>query len=138
MEYIHNIKKAICKGLEPFGEKSKIEDPREVEMIWKMVDIVKNIGKIDMMEGEGSSEARGGSYESRGGSYGYSERRRRDGMGRYSSDSYAENYSGEEYGRYSRAAAKDDIMKKLGELMEGAEPRDREALKEAMRTIERA
>lgn len=131
MEYMHNIKKAICKGLEAFGEKSKIEDPREIEMIWKMVDIVKNIGKIDMMEGEGSSEARGGSYE-------YSERRRRDRMGRYASDSYAENYSGEDYSRYSRAAAKDDIMKKLGELMDGAEPRDREALKEAMRTIERA
>lgn len=128
---MHNMKKALCKGLEPFAEKSKIEDPREIDTIWKVVDIIKNIGKIEMMEGEGYAEMRGNSY-------GYSERRRRDSMGRYSSEGYGDNYHGDDYGRYSRADAKDHIMKKLGELMEGADQKDREALKEAMRTIEKA
>ncbi len=119
-------------------------------------------------EGGGYSEARGGrgrgrsSYEG-GSSYDddmmYSERRgrgrnaRRDGMGRYSSegssyDDYSEegsSYRGGSYARggqgdrgYSRDDAKDHMMSKLGEMMEDADPNQREILKDAMRKIERA
>jgi hypothetical protein len=39
---------------------------------------------------------------------------------------------------YSRDDAKDHMMNKLGEMMEDADPKEREALKECMRAIERA
>lgn len=96
----------------------------------------------------------------------YSERRgrgrnaRRDSMGRYSSEgssyeggSSYDNYSeegnsylgGSSYERggmsgrgYSRGDAKDHMMNKLGMMMEDADPKEREALKECMRAIERA
>lgn len=111
-EYIEKIKKMLCKELEEYGMKTKISGS-DLEMIWKLTDVVKNLGKIEMMEqesGGGSSEARGGrgrgnsSY--RGGSYYgdddemmmYSERRgrgrnaRRDSMGRYASEEGGSSY----------------------------------------------
>ena len=81
----------------------------------------------------------------------------RDSMGRYSSeDGYSErgmsydddmSYARHDMGRggnmttrggYSRDDAKDHMMHKLGAMMEDADPKEREALKECMRAIERA
>lgn len=53
---------------------------------------------------------------------------KRDQMGRYSRDD----------GDYSRGDAKEHMLDKLGEMMESADPNEREALKRAMREIERA
>ena len=104
-------------------------------------------------EKEGYSEARGGRGRSymHGSSYDddmmYSERRgrgryaKRDRMGRYSSEdgSSYDDYSEERTGRrYSMDDAKDHLMSKIGEAMEGASPNEREILKDAMRKIERA
>lgn len=116
----------------------------------------------------GYSENRGGrarsSYAMGGSSYDddmmYSERRgrgrnaKRDSMGRYSSDggsydggsSYRGGSSYERGGQggssydggYSRHDAKDWMMSQLGEMMEDADPKEREALKECMRAIEKA
>lgn len=88
---------------------------------------------------------------------------RRDSMGRYSSEggssyedyseegsyrggssyeeggsSYARGGQGGGGGGYSRGDAKDHMMNKLGMMMEDADPKEREALKECMRAIERA
>jgi hypothetical protein len=93
----------------------------------------------------GYSEARGGrtrsSYAMGGSSYDddmmYSERRgrgrnaKRDSMGRYSSD------GGSYEGGYSRHDAKDWMMSQLGEMMEDADPKQRETLKKCMRELER-
>ncbi len=174
MEYIEKIKKMLCKELDEYAMKTKISGS-DLEMIWKLTDVVKNLGKIEMMEeesGGGSSYRRGGNSSYRGGSYYgdddemmmYSERRgrgrnaRRDSMGRYASEGYGEEGSsyrggssyemeGSSYARggqgggrggYSRDDAKDHMMKKLGAMMEDADPKEREALKECMRAIERA
>ncbi len=164
MEYIEKIKKMLCKELDEYAMKQKLTGG-DLDMIWKLTDTVKNLDKIEMLEEEsGYSEARGGrgrggrsSYMG-GSSYDddmmYSERRgrgrnaRRDSMGRYSSedgssyDDYSEesSYRGGQGGRgYSRDDAKDHMMHKLGMMMEDAEsPKEREALKECMRAIERA
>jgi hypothetical protein len=128
----------------------------DLDMIWKLTDTVKNLDKIEMLEGEsdGYSEARGGmrgrSYM-HGSSYDddmmYSERRgrgrnaRRDSMGRYSSDmgsSYNDYSEARMDRRYSRDDAKDHMMNKLGEMMSSADEEQREILKDAMRKIERA
>lgn len=162
MEYIEKIKKMLCKELDEYAMKGKLT-ASDLEMVHKLTDTVKNLDKIAMLEEEnGYSEARGGRGRGRssymgGSSYDddmmYSERRgrgryaKRDSMGRYSSDGgssyddYSEesSYRGGRGGRgYSRDDAKDHMMNKLGMMMEDADPKEREALKECMRAIERA
>ena len=155
MEYIEKIKKMLCKELDEYAMKQKLTGG-DLDMIWKLTDTVKNLDKIEMLEGEseGYSEARGGRGRSSymgGSSYDddmmYSERRgrgrnaRRDSMGRYSSEdgmSY-DDYSEERMDRrYSRDGAKDHMMSKLGSMMEDADPNEREILKDAMRRNEKA
>jgi hypothetical protein len=152
MEYIKKIKKMLCKELDEYAMKGKLT-MADLEAVHKLTDTVKNLDKIEMLEEESEgeySEERGGrrgghSYGMGGMSYDddmmYSERRgrgryaRRDAMGRYSGDEYGD---GESYrGRaYSRDDAKDHLMSKLGEAMEGADPNERKILKDAMRKIE--
>ena len=154
MEYIEKIKKMLCKELDEYAMKQKLTGG-DLDMIWKLTDTVKNLDKISMLEEseEGYSEARGGRGRSYmgGSSYDddmmYSERRgrgrnaRRDSMGRYSSDmdsSYDDYSEARMDRRYSKDDAKDHMMNKLGMMMEDADPKEREALKECMRAIERA
>ena len=154
--FIEKIKKMLCKELDEYAMKGKISGT-DLDMIWKLTDTVKNLDKIEMLEQEGEySEARGGrgrggrSYMG-GSSYDddmmYSERRgrgrnaRRDSMGRYSRDSgYSEDddYSERRMGRgYSRDEATDHLMRQLGNMMEDADPKQRETLKKWMRELER-
>ena len=128
---------------------------QELEKIHKLTDTVKNIDKIEMLEdGEGYSED--GAYMGEGRIYGTSYARgrgrnaRRDSMGRYSREggsSYARggrggnrgggNYSRE--GGYSRDEAKDYMMEQIEQMMEEAEtPKQREALQNCMKALERA
>ena len=141
----------LCKELDEYAMKQKLTGG-DLDMIWKLTDTVKNLDKISMLEEseDGYSEARGrGRSYMHGSSYDddmmYSERRgrnaKRDSMGRYSSDmgSSYDDYSEERMDRrYSRDDAKDHMMSKLGEMMEDADPNEREILKDAMRKIERA
>lgn len=138
MEYMHKIKNMLCEELEEYGKKKSLS-ASDVEMIHQLTDTVKNIDKIEMLEGDdGYSEAypyyMGGSSYARGrGRYA-----KRDSMGRYSSD-MDDDYSERRMDRrYSRDDAKDHMMHKIGEMMEDADPKEREALKECMRAIERA
>lgn len=159
MEYIEKIKKMLCKELDEYAMKNKLT-MNDLQPVHLMTDIIKNLDKIEMLEGEGEgeySEARGrggrgrSSYAMGGSSYDddmmYSERRgrgrnaKRDSMGRYSSEdgSSYDDYSEERMDRrYSRGDAKDHLMSALGEAMEGASPNEREILKDCMRKIERA
>lgn len=137
MEYMHKIKKMLCKELEEYGEKKSLSSA-DVEMIHKLTDTVKNLDKIEMLEGDdGYSETypyyMGGSSYARG----RGRNARRDSMGRYSSD--MDDYSEARMDRrYSRDDAKDHMMNKLGEMMSSADEEQREILKDAMRKIERA
>lgn len=143
MEYMHKIKKMLCKELEEYGDKKTLSSA-DVEMIHKLTDTVKNLDKISLLEqgDDGYSETYpyymgGSSYASRG----RGRNARRDRMGRYSSDmgSSYDDYSEERMDRrYSRDDAKDHMMNKLGMMMEDADPNEREILKDAMRKIERA
>ena len=148
MEYMHKIKKMLCKELEEYGDKKSLSSA-DVEMIHKLTDTVKNLDKISLLEqgDDGYSETypyyMGGSSYARGrGRYA-----KRDSMGRYSSedgmsyDDYSEesSYRSGRGGRgYSRDDAKDHMMNKLGEMMTSADEEQREILKDAMRKLERA
>jgi hypothetical protein len=145
MEYIEKIKKMLCRELEKFSMKAEL-NVTDLEKIHKLSDTIKNLDKIKLLseEEEGYSEARmgrGGSRYSYDDEMMYSERRgrgrnaKRDSMGRYSSEGgYAEDYRG---GMYSYDEAKDHLMSKIGEAMEGADPNEREILKDCMRKLER-
>lgn len=115
MEYMHRIKKMLCKELEEYADQNTLT-VSDVEMIHKLTDTIKNLDKIEKLEGD---DGYSGHYD--------------DGS------SYARRYvKRDSMGRYSRDGAKDRIMSKLGEMMDDADPNEREALKRAMREIERA
>lgn len=136
MKHLEELKEVVKRELEKFGKQGDIS-VSNLEKIHKLSDLYKNLCKIEMLEEEsdgGYSEARGriGGTYMHGSSYDedmmYSERRgrnaKRDSMGRYSRDDAKD--------------AKDAMMNRLGEMMEDADPKEREALKECMRAIERA
>ena len=151
MEYMHKIKKMLCKELEEYGDKKSLSSA-DVEMIHKLTDTVKNLDKISLLEqgDDGYSETYpyymgGSSYAGRG----RGRNARRDSRGRYSSEggsyeggSSYDDYSEERYGnmgtRYSKDDAKDHLMRGLGSMMEDADPNEREILKDCMRKLERA
>ncbi len=155
MEYIEKLKEMLCKELEQYANKGKLAGV-ELELVWRMTDTIKNLGKIEILEEEGgSSNDSYGSYASYDDEMSYARGRRRakrNSMGRYSrEDGYSEE--GDSYGRgsynsydegsmgshnYSREGAKDHMMSKLGKMMENASPEEREVLKDCMRKLERA
>lgn len=145
MKHLEELKETIKRELEKFAKQGDVS-VNTLEKIHKLSDTYKNLRKIEMLEEEsegGYSEARGGYRGTyiHGSSYDddmYSERKgrgrnaKRDSMGRYSSE------GGSYEGGYSRLDAKDWMMSQLGEMMEDADPKEREALKKCMRAIEEA
>ena len=142
MKHLEKLKEALCEELDKFGKSGDIT-VNSLEKIHKLTDTIKNIDKIMMLEEEGGySEG----YMDDGMMYGSSYARgrrhaKRDSMGRYSSDggSYdGDDYSERRTGRgYSRDEATDHLMRQLGNMMEDADPKQRETLKKWMRELER-
>ena len=148
MKHIEKIKEMLNSELEIFGKKNALT-VTDLEKIHKLSDTIKNLDKIVMLEED--------EYEMGGSSYarGRGRNAKRDRMGRYSSEgdmpyehhrgnsydddmSYARGGRGRRYSRddgYSNAS--DEMMSMLGEMMEDANPKEREALKECMRALER-
>lgn len=124
MKYVEELKEAVCKELERFAKIGEVTS-NNLDRIHKLTDTLKNLEKIEMLE-DGYSEDWMGKGEIYGTSY---DRRKRDSLGRYSKGTDRD---------YSRGDAKEHMLDKIGELMENADPNEREALKECMRAIERA
>lgn len=114
----YKMQEHICTELERKAE-AGIKNTTDLDTVWKLTDVYKNLLKIDMLEE--ASEAGENHYD------GYSERRgqKRDRMGRYSrSDGgYSErdgengtgNYSRNSYNYSERGYSRDD----------GEDPHDR-------------
>lgn len=142
MKHLDELKEALCRELDKFAKSGDVT-VNSLEKIHKLTDTIKNIDEIMALEEEGGySEA--GEWMGDGRMYGTSYARgrgrnaKRDSMGRYSSD-MDDGYSERRMGMgYSRDDAKDHMMNKLGEMMEDADPKEREALKQCMRAIERS
>ena len=145
---MHKIKEMLMKELKEYEKKEKLS-AGDLETIHKLTDTVKNIDKIEMLEGgEGYSEDGmsydGGMWRARG-SYdgGYSERRRRDSMGRYSKDveysAESGSYRGGSYRGSSYDGDSEHLMRKMREMMESAgSEKEREALHRCIKELERA
>lgn len=77
----YQMQEHICKELEKKGQ-AGIKSTADLDTVWKLIDAYKNLLKIDMLQ-EAGEYSRDGEY---------SERRRRDSMGRYSRE--GGNYDG--------------------------------------------
>lgn len=160
MHYMHDLKDLLCAELEDYaenGKKSGKMSMGDLDSIHKLTDTVKNILKIDMLEGE-SGYSEDGAYMGEGRIYGtsydggmrrdvgYSYARgrgryaKRDSMGRYSRDDgyMRRDVRGMRDG-YSRDDGKAYMMEQLEDMMEDAEkPSEKEALRRCMEALKRA
>lgn len=155
MHYMDDLKDLLCAELEDYAEKGKKSGKMsmgDLESIHKLTDTVKNILKIDMLEGE-SGYSEDGAYMGEGRIYGtsyagydrgtsYARGRgryaKRDSMGRYSRDGGMPYRSGMR-GGYSRDDGKEYMMEQLEEMMEQAQkPAEKEALRRCMDALKRA
>ena len=160
MHYMHDLKDLLCAELEDYAEKGKKSGKMsmsDLESIHKLTDTVKNILKIDMLEGEtgysedgaymGEGRIYGTSYDDgmrRGAGYSYARGRgryaKRDSMGRYSrDDGYMRRDGRGMRDGYSRDDGKAYMMEQLEDMMEDAEkPAEKEALRRCMEALKRA
>ena len=159
MHYMHDLKDLLCAELEDYaenGKKSGKMSMGDLDSIHKLTDTVKNILKIDMLEGEtgysedgaymGEGRIYGTSYDDgmrRGGGYSYARGRgryaKRDSMGRYSrDDGYMRRDGRGMRDGYSRDDAKSYMIEQIEEMMEDAEkPSEKEALRRCMEALKR-
>ena len=160
MHYMHDLKDLLCAELEDYAEKGKKSGKMsmgDLDSIHKLTDTVKNILKIDMLEGEtgysedgaymGEGRIYGTSYDDgmrRGAGYSYARGRgryaKRDSMGRYSrDDGYMRRDGRGMRDGYSRDDGKAYMMEQLEDMMEDAEkPAEKEALRRCMEALKRA
>lgn len=111
----YKTKENVCKELEKKSE-TGIKSTSDLDTIWKLIDSYKNLLKIDMLQ-DGSEYSHHDGYSATGG---YSERRKRDSMGRYARDAdgysrdgnYSEAYERGESYRGGRGYSRDGDMKR--------------------------
>lgn len=88
----YKMQEHICRELEKKAE-GGLKSTSDLDTVWKLIDAYKNLLKIDMLQ-----EASEYSHDD-----GYSERRKRDSMGRYSRNDGMSYEGGSSYRRgYSR------------------------------------
>ena len=157
MHYMHDLKDLLCAELEDYaenGKKSGKMSMGDLDSIHKLTDTVKNILKIDMLDGEtgyaedgaymGEGRIYGTSYDDgmrRGAGYSYARGRgryaKRDSMGRYSRDDGYMNRGTRD--GYSRDEGKAYMLEQLEGMMDDAEkPAEKEALRRCMDALKRA
>jgi len=134
MNTIYNVEDRVEDELKQICKKPEWS-PSDIEMIYKMIDILKDTSTIEAMKEAGYSQASarmsyddpGMAYANRGNSYDdYSYRRGRDSMGRYTS---RDGYSGHD---------KESMIEGLREKMHMAtNESDREAIRRAIDILER-
>jgi hypothetical protein len=134
MNTIYNVEDRVEDELKQICKKPEWS-PSDIEMIYKMIDILKDTSTIEAMKEAGYSQASarmsyddpGMAYTNRGNSYDdYSYRRGRDSMGRYTS---RDGYSGHD---------KESMIEGLREKMHMAtNESDREAIRRAIDVLER-
>lgn len=131
MEKLYDLKDKLCEELEEIARKPDI-GLGDLELIHKLTDTIKNIGKIEMLEEEG----------------GYSQEDGQDGGGYGRGVSYARGRGGynrggrntrrDSRGRYSRDDGRSAMMEHLEMALNSASDQDRETIKRFMRQLENA
>ncbi len=131
MEKLFELKEKLCEELEEIARKPDM-GPGDLEIIHKLTDTIKNIGKIEMLDEEGGYSQDDG-YDANGGyGRGFSYARGRGGRrgGR--------NTRRDSMGRYSRDDGRSEMMEHIEAALDAANDKDREAIKRFMRQLENA
>jgi hypothetical protein len=121
---MHKIKELLMDELHEYEERAKKMSGGKIsagdlETIHKLTDTIKNIDKIEMLEGDdGYSNNSYNFYRRNNYDEDSSHRQNRDRMGRYSRD-----------GGYSRDDGKNRMMKQLEEMMNESEGREKEMIR---------
>lgn len=148
MEYMYELKEMLCDELEMIVGKGELSHS-SLDMVQKITDTIKNIDKIEMLEGQ---SAFGSSY---GDDDGYSERRRysRDGGNSYrgdlsyddGGDSYRRGrnqmgqYTSRAYRGYSSEGGKERMISQLRSMMNTAEnEKEKESIQKCIKSLENA
>lgn len=156
---MHKLKEKLMDELYEYEEKAKKSPDGkigagELQAIHMLTDTVKNIDKIEMLEGSDSSED-AGRWEAMG-IYGdgnsYARRGIRSERSQYTRDGRMENRSDRSYdddmtyagrrrdnrGRYSRDGGKDRMIEKLEDMMESTDDRgQKEIIRKCVEQLER-
>lgn len=138
MKVYDQIKDMLCDELEQIAKKKELTT-NSLEVLYKGVDIIKDLATIRAMEQEYPEEgySRDGGYSQgyyeripyymydNGSSYARGRNAKRDSMGRYSSDGRSYDYSRDGYSG--------DTKEELQRLMNNAQnDREREAIRKAL------
>lgn len=140
MEHLEGILKLADMELEAIEKNGKFRSREEIDSVYKLVDIAKDIyciwkyeedGEDEMSYegsmayergGRGSNRSYRGSYEGSndGGSYarGRGRNARRDSRGRYARE--GGSYRGGSYRSYARDGGKEEFVEQLREMMDDA------------------
>lgn len=125
MHYIEDLKRTLCEELEEIAQKGDLS-AGDLDTVDKLAHTIKNLDKIMMGEGDYSNAgdwAARGSYD-RGRVY-------------YDGGNSYRNRHRDSMGRYSRADAKEDIVRKLRRMLDDtSDGKIREALEAALREME--
>ena len=92
----YKMQEHICRELEKKADVG-LKSTADLDTVWKLVDVYKNLLKIDMLQ-EAGEYSRDDGYDRE-----HSERRRRDSMGRYSRGDGYDRGSSYNHGGYSEA-----------------------------------
>lgn len=131
MKKLYDLKDKLCEELEEIARKPDM-GPGDLELIHKLTDTIKNIGKIEMLEEEGGYSQEDGQD---GGGYGRGVSYAR-GRGGYNRG--ARNTRRDSRGRYSRDDGRSEMMEHLEMALDSASDQDRETIKRFMRQLENA
>lgn len=131
MDKLYDLKDKLCEELEEIARKPDM-GPGDLELIHKLTDTIKNIGKIEMLEEEGGYSQDDGRDADGGYGRGVSYTRGRGGRrgGR--------NTRRDNMGRYSRDDGRSEMMEHIEAALDAANDKDREAIKRFMRQLENA
>ena len=126
MEHFDKLMSLVENEIEAINRNGKFKSREEIDSVYKLVDIAKDIECMNRweeeMDGESyddgmSYERDGRSYRYDGGSYARGRRNaRRDSMGRYS----RESYRGGSYERGYSRDGKEEYKEQLMDMMENA------------------
>lgn len=139
MEELHEVCKYLTRDIEEMNEKIRNANGRlnrdTLDYLDKLTHALKSVKTvIAMEEAYDDHSERGMSYESRPRTvyHDYTERNmKRDSLGRYSRES--DRY----YDGYTRAAAKEEMMSRLHDLMAESEPQMRAEFQTFINKLER-
>lgn len=130
MEKLYELKDRLCEELEEIARKPDM-GPGDLELIHKLTDTIKNIGKIEMLEEEGGYSQEDGRDDGYGRGMSYAR-----GRGGYNRG--VRNTRRDSRGRYSRDDGRSAMMEHLEAALDSASDQDRETIKRFMRQLENA